>query len=96
MAILRSCDCDYSHAVAIVQERAIGYSRREVMDHARWHMDLLELEARKRVAVEQWRRERQRQRDLLMAQQAILYSDTAERVGWGGGREGGKKRGGVT
>ncbi|GLC59486.1 hypothetical protein PLESTB_001492500 [Pleodorina starrii] len=80
IAILRSCDGDYSHAVAIVLERAIGYSRSEVMAHARWNMELLELEAAKRAALERWRRERQQARAALGAQQALLHSDTAERA----------------
>jgi hypothetical protein len=92
LAILRSCDGDYSHAVSIVMERTIGYSRREVLDHAHWHMELCELEARKRAALERWRRQRQQQRTALVAQQAALQSDTAERVRR---REGEEAKGGT-
>ncbi|KXZ55359.1 hypothetical protein GPECTOR_3g489 [Gonium pectorale] len=77
LAVLRSCGGDYSHAVSIVVERAVGYSRAEVLAHARWHMELADLEVRKRVALEAWRQERQRRRDAAMAASAALGSDTA-------------------
>lgn len=87
LAILRSCEGDYTHAVAIVMERAIGFSRQEVIAHARWHMDLCDLELRKRVALERWRQRRVEQRAALRTAEAALGSDTADQVG-GQGRAG--------
>ncbi|KAG2444818.1 hypothetical protein HXX76_001560 [Chlamydomonas incerta] len=80
LAVLNSCGGDYTHAVAIVLERAVGYSRKEVMEHARWHMDLLDLDARKRAALERWRAAKQQQRAALAAQEAALFSDTSKQA----------------
>lgn len=52
----------------------------EVMDHARWHMDLVDLDARKRAALERWRAAKQQQRAALAAQEAALFSDTSKQV----------------
>ena len=41
--IVRSCGGDYTRAVAVCMERVVGFSRSEVMDHARWHMDYMDL-----------------------------------------------------
>ncbi|KAG2448613.1 hypothetical protein HYH02_006502 [Chlamydomonas schloesseri] len=80
LAVLHSCGGDYTHAVAIVLERAVGYSRKEVMDHARWHMDLVDLDARRRAALERWRAAKQQQRAALAAQEAALFSDTSKQA----------------
>lgn len=41
--IVKACAGDYTKAVAVCMERVIGFSRSEVMDHARWHMDYMDL-----------------------------------------------------
>ncbi len=61
-------------------ERVIGYTRSEVVDHARWHMDYMDLLVRKRVAVCKWREAKERDRARLQAQAALLGSETAGEV----------------
>ena len=41
--IVRSCGGDYVRAVAVCMERVVGFTKSEVMDHARWHMDYMDL-----------------------------------------------------
>ncbi|KAG2496248.1 hypothetical protein HYH03_005846 [Edaphochlamys debaryana] len=80
LAVLKSCGGDYAHTVAIVVERAVGFTRSEIVAHARWHMELCDLEVAKRMALERWRCERQRRRAEVLAEAAALGSDTAEQA----------------
>ena len=41
--IVKACAGDYVKAVDVCMERVIGFSRAEVMEHARWHMDYMDL-----------------------------------------------------
>lgn len=41
--VVQACGGDYARAVAVVMDNVIGYSRAEVMSHATWHMDYMDL-----------------------------------------------------
>ena len=78
--VVKGCGGDYVAAVAVCMERVIGFSRPEVMEHARWHMDYMDLLVRKRVALAKWREGREKERAKHRAQAALLDSETAMQV----------------
>ena len=41
--IVKACAGDYVKAVDVCMDRVIGFNRSEVMEHARWHMDYMDL-----------------------------------------------------
>ena len=41
--VVQACGGDYARAVAVVMDNVIGFSRTEVMSHATWHMDYMDL-----------------------------------------------------
>ncbi|KAJ9517861.1 hypothetical protein QJQ45_004207 [Haematococcus lacustris] len=75
--ILKACAGDYTQAITLTLERCVGYSKAEVVQHARWHMDYMDLLVRKRMAVARWRAQRDQQRAKLQARAAIFEPESA-------------------
>lgn len=71
LSIVRACKGDYAATVELTLEQAIGFSRQDVVAHAHWHMDYLELQAAKKDALARWRGERDAQRAQARAEAAI-------------------------
>ena len=40
--IVKACNGDYLQAIAVCEERTIGYTHAEIVSHANWHMDYLD------------------------------------------------------
>ncbi|KAG1679927.1 hypothetical protein FOA52_006991 [Chlamydomonas sp. UWO 241] len=76
--IVKACGGDYARAVAAVMEDVIGYSKAEVVAHANWHMDYMDLLVRKRGAIGRWRAQRDEQRAQQASQAALLMGAAEE------------------
>lgn len=70
--VVKACRGDYLAAIEVVCERMIGYTRSDVVAHARWHMDYCDLLLRKRTALARWRVERDAERARIHAGEALL------------------------
>lgn len=75
--IVKACNGDYLQAIAVCQERTIGYTHAEIVSHASWHMDYLDLLVRKRTALARWREEKQKAKAAVIASAALLGCDSA-------------------
>lgn len=61
--VLRLCKGDAAVAVEVAEEEMVGFSREEIIAHARWHAELDDLAYRKRAAVASWRLQMDRQKE---------------------------------
>jgi hypothetical protein len=75
--IVKACNGDYLQAIAVCEERAIGYTHAEIVSHANWHMDYLDLLVRKRNALAKWREEKEREKSKVLASAALLDCQSA-------------------
>ncbi|GAX81690.1 hypothetical protein CEUSTIGMA_g9118.t1 [Chlamydomonas eustigma] len=76
--VVKACAGDYTQAVDICMDRVIGYTRNEVMQHAHWHMDYMDLLVRKRAALRRWREQKEVDQAKLHAQAALLSYDAMQ------------------
>jgi hypothetical protein len=80
VAILRGCKGDYSHAVLVCSERLPLFTRGQILDHARWHADFMDLDMQKRIALINWRKQKDEQKRLQQLQQDVMLSEPANQV----------------
>ena len=82
LAILRACKGDYSHAVLVCSERLPLFTRSQILEHARWHADFMDLDMQKRIALINWRKHRDEQKRLQQLQQDVVLHESAPQVGF--------------
>ncbi|XP_075265909.1 uncharacterized protein LOC142358387 [Convolutriloba macropyga] len=79
MRILRACKYDYGDAVMVCCERILtGFEREDIIAHARWHQEYVDLEIRKKLALAEWKERRAMQREA--AKSAALATTGSQRV----------------
>lgn len=75
--IVKHCNGDYLQAIAVCEERTVGYTHAEIVAHANWHMDYLDLLVRKRNALAKWREEKEKEKSKVLATSALLDCPSA-------------------
>ncbi|KAA6427414.1 MAG: hypothetical protein FRX49_02078 [Trebouxia sp. A1-2] len=69
--ILKACKGDYSHATLMCYDQMIGFKRADIISHARWHAEYQELYVRKRIALAEWRNQKEAQKAALAVQASL-------------------------
>ncbi|DBA97192.1 TPA: hypothetical protein ACH3X1_014951 [Trebouxia sp. C0004] len=65
---LKACKGDYSHATLMCYDQMIGFKRADIISHARWHAEHQELYVKKRIALAEWRNQKEAQKAALAVQ----------------------------
>ncbi|GMH42276.1 hypothetical protein BSKO_10195 [Bryopsis sp. KO-2023] len=76
LRVLKVCKGSYPVAVEMCCEEMIGYTRQDILDHARWHSVLVDLANQKKVAIAAWRAEKEAEKVKRM-QEAAFESKSA-------------------
>mmetsp|Transcript_1733 Transcript_1733/g.5017 ORF Transcript_1733/g.5017 Transcript_1733/m.5017 type:complete len:395 (-) Transcript_1733:869-2053(-) len=75
LRILRACKYDYADAVMVCCERILmGFEREDIIAHARWHQEYVDLEIRKKLALAEWKEQRAMQREAAKSA-AMVHTD---------------------
>ncbi|KAK9814260.1 hypothetical protein WJX72_003050 [[Myrmecia] bisecta] len=69
--ILAACRGDYSHATLVAYDEMVGFSKADIIAHARWHAEYTDLAVSKRIAIAEWRCRRDAERAALAAQASV-------------------------
>ncbi|KAL3133005.1 hypothetical protein ABBQ38_006914 [Trebouxia sp. C0009 RCD-2024] len=69
--ILKVCKGDYSHATLMCYDQMIGFKRSDIIAHARWHAEHQELYVRKRIALAEWRNQKEAEKAAIALQAAV-------------------------
>mmetsp|Transcript_14975 Transcript_14975/g.35698 ORF Transcript_14975/g.35698 Transcript_14975/m.35698 type:complete len:475 (+) Transcript_14975:271-1695(+) len=68
LRILKSCRYDYGEAVMVCCDRIlVGFEREDIIAHARWHQEYSDLEAKKRMAIAEWKERKALEREAAKA-----------------------------
>ncbi|KAL3149357.1 hypothetical protein ABBQ32_002160 [Trebouxia sp. C0010 RCD-2024] len=69
--ILKVCKGDYSHATLMCYDQMIGFKRSDIIAHARWHAEHQELYVRKRIALAEWRNQKEAEKAAIALQASV-------------------------
>eukprot|EP00775_Hariotina_reticulata_P002663 gene2663-2963_t len=75
LSVLRRCKGDYAAVLGCVLDELPRMTRQSVITHCRWHVDLTELDMRRRVALVAWRTSKDAAATARQAEVAALGDD---------------------